>query len=97
MRFDVFFLHHPGQHRCCTVSGVANEALWLHVELHFDPIDHRLGALDLARSMRRCWLRIQDHAVRCIDQVIRGVSKEPWASRSSSPAGLRISQRQALR
>ncbi|MNV76755.1 hypothetical protein D3C71_1701290 [compost metagenome] len=93
MRLDVFFLHHPGQHRRCTVSGIANEALRLDVELRFDPLNHGLGALDLSRSMRRCGFHIHDHAVLCIDQVIRGVSEERWASRSSRPAGLRIRQR----
>ncbi|MNR11499.1 hypothetical protein D3C85_1580790 [compost metagenome] len=97
MRLDVFFLHHPGQHRRGAVSGVANEALWLDVELRFDPIDHRLGALDFCGSMSRCGFHIHDHAVLGIDQIIRGVSVESWAAWSSGPAGLRIRQRQALR
>ena len=42
MRFDVFLLQHPGQHRRGTLSGVANVALRLDVELRFDPIDHVL-------------------------------------------------------
>lgn len=28
VRLDIFLLHHLGQHRRCTVSGVADEALW---------------------------------------------------------------------
>jgi len=97
MRLDVFLLHHPGQHRSGTVSGIANEALRLDVELRFDPFDHRLGALDFCGSMSRCGLHIHDDAVFGIDQIVRGIGEERWAAWSSGPAGLRISQRQALR
>ncbi|MNG09713.1 hypothetical protein D3C84_931430 [compost metagenome] len=92
MRLDVFFLHHPGQHRRGTVSGVANQAFRLDVELRFDPIDHGLGALDLGRAMSRCGFHIHDDAVLGIDQIIRGVSVERWATWSRGPAGLRVSQ-----
>jgi hypothetical protein len=51
MRLDVFFLHHPGQHRRGTVSGIADEALRFDVELLFDTLDHGIGALNLGRSM----------------------------------------------
>ncbi|MCY1179707.1 hypothetical protein D9M73_201190 [compost metagenome] len=97
MWLDALFLHHPGQHRRGTVSGVANEAFRLDVELRFDPIDHRLGALVFCGSMSRCGFHIHDHAVLGIDQIIRRVSVESWAAWSSGPAGLRIRQRQALR
>ncbi len=43
--------------------GVANQAFRLDVELRFDPIDHRLGALDFCGSMSRCGFHIHDHAV----------------------------------
>jgi len=97
MWLDVLFLHHPGQHRRGTVSGVANEALRLDVELRFDPINHRLGALDFCGSMSRCGFYIHDHAVLGIDQIIRGVCVDRRATWSSRPAGLRIRQRQAFR
>lgn len=76
-----------------SVSGVANEAFRLDVELRFDPIDHRLGALDFCGSMSRCGFHIHDHAVLDIDQITRGVSVERWATWSCGPARLRISQR----
>ena len=36
-----------GFHRRCTVRGIADEAFRLDVELRFNPIDHRLDALDV--------------------------------------------------
>jgi predicted DNA-binding transcriptional regulator AlpA len=53
--------------QCRRISGIANEAFWLDVELHFDPLDHRLGALDFCGSMSRCGFHIHDHAVLGID------------------------------
>lgn len=51
VRFYVLFLHHPGQHRRCTVLGIADEALRLDVELRFNPIDHVL-VLSMLALMR---------------------------------------------
>lgn len=85
MWLDLFFLYHPGQHRRGFVSGVANEAFRLDVELRLDPVYHDLGTLDLGRAI--------SHTVFGIDQIIRGVSVERWATWSSGLAGLRISQR----
>ncbi|MCY1433477.1 hypothetical protein D9M71_495060 [compost metagenome] len=97
MRLDVLFLYHPGQHRRGSVSGVANKAFRLDVELRLDPLHHDLGALDFGRAMSRCGFHIHDDTVLGIDQIIRGVSVERWATWSCGPAGLRISHRQALR
>ncbi|MNX53025.1 hypothetical protein D3C86_837160 [compost metagenome] len=92
MRLDVFFLHHPGQHRRGTVSGVANQVFRLDVELCFNAINHNLGALDLGCAMNWCGFHIHDDAVFGIDEIIRGVSVERRAAWSSCPASLRISQ-----
>lgn len=93
MRLNVLFPYHPGQHRRGSVSGVANEAFRLDVELSLDTVDHGLGALDLGRAMGRCGFHIHDDTMLGIDQIISGVSVERRATWSCGLAGLGISQR----
>lgn len=82
----------PSPNTVSSASGINNQAFRLDVELRFDPIDHPLGALDFCGSMSRCGFHIHDHALG-IDQIVRGVSVERWATWSFDRAGLRISQR----
>jgi hypothetical protein len=51
MRVDVFFLHHPGQHRHGTSKGIADEPVRFNVELHSSAIDHYLDVLDLGEAI----------------------------------------------
>jgi hypothetical protein len=53
MWLDIFFVHHPGQHRCGSISGIADQAIRLDIGVFFDPLNHRVGAHDLGCSMSR--------------------------------------------
>lgn len=97
MRLDVFFVHHPGQHRTRSVSGIADEPIGLDVKLFLDPLDHGIGALEVGGSMRRGRLPIHDHAMLDINQIVRRVGEKGRASWRCGPTRKQISQLQALR
>ena len=75
-------LDHPAPASARTVGGVADEALGLEAEAFFDPIDHRLGRLDLRCAMARRRLHVDDDPGLQIDQVVRRVGEEGWPARA---------------
>ena len=71
-----------------SLGGVADEPLGCEVEPFFDPINHRRGGLNLRCTVGTRGLHVQDHAVLGIDQVVRRVGIEGWATSRRRPARL---------
>ena len=79
------------------VGRVADQAFGLEVEAFLDPIDHRLGRVDLFGPVRRRSLDVDDDASVDIDQVVGRVGVERRAAGRCGPARCRVGQREVLR
>src|SRR5437899_3340013 len=96
MRLDLLLVNHPSQNCRGAVIGVADQSVGSEIKAIFNPLNHRLGGVDLIDLVGGCRLNVDHNSRGNVDQIVRRIGVERRSTRGTPLRG-RIGQRDILR